>query len=56
MNGIAPGSIDTPRFRKVLDKTPGAENFVEGLKRSIPVRRLGTWRVWRTWQTHEDFD
>jgi NAD(P)-dependent dehydrogenase (short-subunit alcohol dehydrogenase family) len=40
-NVIAPGSIDTPRFRKVLDKTPGAEEFVEGLKRSIPVRRLG---------------
>jgi len=41
-NVIAPGSIDTPRFRKVLDKTPGAEQFVEGLKKSIPVRRLGT--------------
>jgi 3-oxoacyl-[acyl-carrier protein] reductase len=41
-NVIAPGSIDTPRFRKVLDKTPGAEQFVEGLKRTIPVRRLGT--------------
>jgi NAD(P)-dependent dehydrogenase (short-subunit alcohol dehydrogenase family) len=40
-NVIAPGSIDTPRFRKVLDKTPGAEKFVEGLKRNIPVRRLG---------------
>jgi len=40
-NVIAPGSIDTPRFRKVLDKTPGAEQFVEGLKRTIPARRLG---------------
>ncbi len=40
-NVIAPGSIDTPRFRKVLDKTPGAEQFVEGLKRNIPARRLG---------------
>jgi NAD(P)-dependent dehydrogenase (short-subunit alcohol dehydrogenase family) len=40
-NVIAPGSIDTPRFRKVLDKTPGAEAFVEGLTRTIPVRRLG---------------
>ena len=38
---IAPGSIDTPRFRKVLEKTPGAEEFVEGLKPTIPVRRLG---------------
>ena len=26
----------------MLDKTPGAEQFVEGLKRTIPVRRLGT--------------
>jgi NAD(P)-dependent dehydrogenase (short-subunit alcohol dehydrogenase family) len=25
----------------VLDKTPGANEFVEGLKRTIPVRRLG---------------
>ena len=41
-NVIAPGSIDTPRFRKVLDNTPGAEEFVEGLKKNIPVRRLGT--------------
>jgi NAD(P)-dependent dehydrogenase (short-subunit alcohol dehydrogenase family) len=40
-NVIAPGSIDTPRFRKVLEKTPGAEEFVEGLTRTIPVRRLG---------------
>jgi NAD(P)-dependent dehydrogenase (short-subunit alcohol dehydrogenase family) len=40
-NVIAPGSIDTPRFQKVLEKTPGAEEFVEGLKRTIPVRRLG---------------
>ena len=36
-NVIAPGSIDTPRFRKVLEKTPGAEQFVAGLKRTIPV-------------------
>ena len=41
-NVIAPGSIDTPRFRKVLDSTPGASDFVEGLERTIPVRRLGT--------------
>jgi NAD(P)-dependent dehydrogenase (short-subunit alcohol dehydrogenase family) len=41
-NVIAPGSIDTPRFRKVLDKTPGAEEFVAGLEKTIPVSRLGT--------------
>jgi NAD(P)-dependent dehydrogenase (short-subunit alcohol dehydrogenase family) len=40
-NVIAPGSIDTPRFRKVLEKTPGADQFVDGLKRTIPVGRLG---------------
>jgi len=40
-NVIAPGSIDTPRFRKVLDKTPGADDWVEGLKKNIPLRRLG---------------
>ena len=40
-NVIAPGSIDTPRFRKVLEKTPGAEQFVDGLTKTIPVRRLG---------------
>jgi NAD(P)-dependent dehydrogenase (short-subunit alcohol dehydrogenase family) len=40
-NVIAPGSIDTPRFQKVLEKTEGADEFVEGLKRTIPVRRLG---------------
>ncbi len=40
-NVIAPGSIDTPRFRRVLEKTPGAAQFVEGLERTIPVRRLG---------------
>lgn len=41
-NVIAPGSIDTPRFRKVLDNTPGAQDFVESLTKTIPVRRLGT--------------
>jgi hypothetical protein len=38
---FAPGSIDTPRFRKVLDKTPGAEQWVERLAKGIPLRRLG---------------
>jgi NAD(P)-dependent dehydrogenase (short-subunit alcohol dehydrogenase family) len=41
-NVIAPGSINTPRFQKVLEKTPGAAEFVAGLERTIPVRRLGT--------------
>lgn len=41
-NVIAPGSIDTPRFRKVLEKTPNADQFLEGLTRNMPMRRLGT--------------
>jgi 3-oxoacyl-[acyl-carrier protein] reductase len=40
-NVIAPGSIDTPRFRKVLDKTPGSEQFVEMLTKRMPLARLG---------------
>jgi NAD(P)-dependent dehydrogenase (short-subunit alcohol dehydrogenase family) len=40
-NVIAPGSIDTPRFRKVLEKTQGSSTFVDSLTRSIPARRLG---------------
>jgi NAD(P)-dependent dehydrogenase (short-subunit alcohol dehydrogenase family) len=39
-NVIAPGSIDTPRFRKVAETMP--EGFVEGLERTIPLGRLGT--------------
>jgi NAD(P)-dependent dehydrogenase (short-subunit alcohol dehydrogenase family) len=41
-NVIAPGSIDTPRFRKVLDQFgDDAERFVEGLQANIPLKRLG---------------
>jgi len=39
-NVIAPGSIDTPRFRKVAETMPAG--FVEGLERTIPLGRLGT--------------
>jgi NAD(P)-dependent dehydrogenase (short-subunit alcohol dehydrogenase family) len=39
-NVIAPGSIDTPRFRKVAESMP--EDFVPGLERTIPLHRLGT--------------
>ena len=41
-NIIAPGSIDTPRFRKVAEEMDDTEGFLEGLARVIPVRRLGT--------------
>jgi 3-oxoacyl-[acyl-carrier protein] reductase len=40
-NVIAPGSIDTPRFRRVLEGTPGSERFLDGLLRNIPQKRLG---------------
>ncbi len=41
-NCIAPGSIDTPRFRKVLEQYGDADTFVAGLCKTIPLRRLGT--------------
>lgn len=41
-NVIAPGSIDTPRFRKVADEMPNTEEFLTGLARVIPLQRLGT--------------
>jgi NAD(P)-dependent dehydrogenase (short-subunit alcohol dehydrogenase family) len=40
-NVIAPGSIDTPRFRRVLERTPGKQQFLAGLLRNIPQKRLG---------------
>jgi 3-oxoacyl-[acyl-carrier protein] reductase len=40
-NVIAPGSIDTPRFRRVVQRTPQAEQFMTGLLRNIPQKRLG---------------
>jgi 3-oxoacyl-[acyl-carrier protein] reductase len=41
-NVIAPGSIDTPRFRKVAEEMDDTEGFLSGLARVIPLRRLGT--------------
>ena len=41
-NVIAPGSIDTPRFRKVAESTGDAQGFVDGVRRHIPLDRLGT--------------
>ena len=42
-NVIAPGSIDTPRFRKVADDMGiEREEFLEMLHRNIPLHRLGT--------------
>jgi len=40
-NVIAPGSIDTPRFRKVTERMDDAESFLGMLQRTIPMRRLG---------------
>lgn len=41
-NVIAPGSIDTPRFRKVLEMSPDPEGFLKGLLPNVPLQRLGT--------------
>jgi NAD(P)-dependent dehydrogenase (short-subunit alcohol dehydrogenase family) len=38
-NVIAPGSIDTPRFRKVADRMP--EGYLDRIRQSNPMRRLG---------------
>jgi NAD(P)-dependent dehydrogenase (short-subunit alcohol dehydrogenase family) len=40
-NVIAPGSIDTPRFRKVAEDMDDGEGFVSGLLGNIPLHRLG---------------
>jgi len=42
-NVIAPGSIDTPRFRKVVDDLGDGEGegFLDGLLRNVPLHRLG---------------
>ncbi len=39
-NVIAPGSIDTPRFRKVAQTMPA--EFLRNLEQTIPLHRLGT--------------
>jgi NAD(P)-dependent dehydrogenase (short-subunit alcohol dehydrogenase family) len=41
-NVIAPGSIDTPRFRKVVAEMDGGDDFLSGLLGNIPLQRLGT--------------
>ena len=41
-NVIAPGSIDTPRFRKVAEAMDDTDGFLTGLTRVIPLQRLGT--------------
>jgi NAD(P)-dependent dehydrogenase (short-subunit alcohol dehydrogenase family) len=40
-NVIAPGSIDTPRFRKVLEKNDNADAWLAQLTKHYPLRRLG---------------
>jgi len=40
-NVIAPGSIDTPRFRKVADEMDDGDGFIAGLLKTIPLRRPG---------------
>jgi NAD(P)-dependent dehydrogenase (short-subunit alcohol dehydrogenase family) len=40
-NVIAPGSIDTPRFRRVADAMDDPDAFLAMLERTIPLQRLG---------------
>jgi len=40
-NVIAPGSIDTPRFRGVTARLDDPDAFLEMLQRTIPLHRLG---------------
>jgi 3-oxoacyl-[acyl-carrier protein] reductase len=40
-NVIAPGSIDTPRFRKVAEAMDDTDGFLDGLRTTIPMHRLG---------------
>jgi 3-oxoacyl-[acyl-carrier protein] reductase len=41
-NVIAPGSIDTPRFRKVTEQLDDPDAFLTMLSSNTPLRRLGT--------------
>src|SRR4029077_15118724 len=41
-NVIAPGSIDTPRFRKVTAALDDPVEFLRMLMANVPARRLGT--------------
>jgi NAD(P)-dependent dehydrogenase (short-subunit alcohol dehydrogenase family) len=41
-NVIAPGSIDTPRFRKVVAEMDNGQEFLDGMLSNVPLRRLGT--------------
>ena len=41
-NVIAPGSIDTPRFRKVTAQLDDPDAFLTMLSSNTPLRRLGT--------------
>jgi 3-oxoacyl-[acyl-carrier protein] reductase len=40
-NVIAPGSIDTPRFRRVAERMDDPAAFLGMLERTIPLHRLG---------------
>ncbi|HEX5095535.1 MAG TPA: SDR family NAD(P)-dependent oxidoreductase [Acidimicrobiia bacterium] len=41
-NVIAPGSIDTPRFRKVTAQLEDPDSFLRMLSKNTPLSRLGT--------------
>ncbi|MBN9267514.1 MAG: 2-hydroxycyclohexanecarboxyl-CoA dehydrogenase [Alphaproteobacteria bacterium 64-6] len=41
VNAVCPGPTDTPLFRSFIGDSQSGEKVVEGLKRSIPMKRLG---------------
>jgi 3-oxoacyl-[acyl-carrier protein] reductase len=41
-NVIAPGSIDTPRFRRVTEGLDDPDGFLRMLTSTLPLKRLGT--------------
>jgi NAD(P)-dependent dehydrogenase (short-subunit alcohol dehydrogenase family) len=41
-NVIAPGSIDTPRFRRVTEGLDDPDRFLQALTAHLPLRRVGT--------------
>jgi len=41
LNAVCPGPTETPLFRSFLDEGEGGRKVYEGLKRAIPLKRLG---------------
>jgi 2-hydroxycyclohexanecarboxyl-CoA dehydrogenase len=41
LNSVCPGPTDTPLFATFAGEGEAADKLIEGLKRAIPMRRLG---------------